>query len=52
MAQSGKQLTLDFGSGQDLRVLRLSLELHSVFSGESAWESLSPFPPSDKAASG
>ena len=41
MAQSLKHLTLDFGSGHDLKVLELSPTLGSALSGESALGSLS-----------
>ena len=36
VAQSGKCLTLDFGSGHDLRVMRLSPALDSVLGVELA----------------
>ena len=36
VAQSVKHLALDFGSGHDLRVVRLSPVLGSMFSRESA----------------
>ena len=36
MAHSVKQLTLDFGSGHDLRVLGSSAALRSAFRAESA----------------
>ena len=43
MVQLGKQPTLDFSSGYDLRVLGSSSVLGSVFSGESQLgDSLSP----------
>ena len=51
MAQSVKRLTLGFHSGHDLRVVRLSLTLVSVLSGESAWASL-PAPRTPLAQSG
>ena len=46
VARSGKHLTLDFGSGHDLRVLGSDPESSSVLSRESAWDSfsLSPSP--------
>ena len=45
MAQSVKHPTLDFGSGHDLRAVRLRPEWGSVLSRESAWDSLSlPLP--------
>ena len=36
LAQLVKHLTLDFGSGHDLRVMRSSLASGSMLSGESA----------------
>ena len=42
---SVKCLTLDFSSGYDLRVVRLSPTLGSVPSMEPAWDSLSAPPP-------
>jgi len=39
VAQSVNHLTLDFGSGRDLRVMGLSPTLGSVLSGESAYPS-------------
>ena len=42
MAQSFKHLILDFGSGHDLRVVRLSPASGSVLGVEPAWDSLSP----------
>lgn len=44
MLQSIKHPTLGFGSGRDLRVMRLSPSLGSVLGAESAWGSL-PLPP-------
>ena len=41
MAQSVECLTLDFGLGRDLRVVKLSPVLGSTLSGESARDSLS-----------
>ena len=41
MAQLVEHLTLDFGSGHYLRVVRSSPELGSVLSVEPAWDSLS-----------
>ena len=38
VVQSGKYLTLDFGSGHDLKVVRSS----SALSMESGWDSLTP----------
>ena len=43
LVQSVAHLSLGFGSGYDLRVVRLSPELGSVFSVESAGDSL-PLP--------
>ena len=45
MAQSGKGLTLDFGSGHDLKVLRWSLAMGSVLRVQSLPGILSPAPP-------
>lgn len=42
MAQAVKCLTLDFGSGHNLRVVRWSAVLGSVLGEEAAWDSLSP----------
>ena len=42
MAQFIEHPTLDFGSGHDLRVVRLNLLLGSMLSMEPAWDSLSP----------
>ena len=42
MAQLVKDPTLDFGSGHDLRVLRLSPESDSMLSKESARDCLPP----------
>ena len=42
VAQSIKHLTLDFRTGHDLRVVRLSPMSGSSFSVEAAWDSLSP----------
>ena len=42
MAQSVKHLTLDFSSGDDLGVVRLSPAAGSMLSRESVGESLSP----------
>ena len=42
MAQLVERLTLDFGSGQDLRVVRSSPMSGSALSGESAWDSPPP----------
>ena len=44
MAQLVKRRTLDFGSGHDLRVLRLTPELGSVLHMKPSWDSLSPLP--------
>ena len=44
VAQLVKCLTLDFSSGQDLRVLRWSPALGSVLGPETAWDSLSASP--------
>ena len=44
MAQLVKHLTLDFGPGYDLGVVRSSPKLSSALSGESAGDSL-PLPP-------
>ena len=41
VVQLAKHLTLDFGSGHDLRVMRSSPKSGSTFSMESAWDSLS-----------
>ena len=41
MAQLVERLTLDFGSGHDLRIMGLSPMLGSMLSGESAGDSLS-----------
>ena len=46
VAQSVEHLSPDFGSGQDLRVMRLSPVLGSTLSMESAWNPLSPSAPS------
>ena len=43
-AQLVECLTLDFGSGHDLRVVRLNPALGSMLSMESALDSLSPSP--------
>lgn len=43
-AQSVECLTLDFGSGHDLRAVRSSLASGSMLSRESARDSLSPSP--------
>ena len=45
VAQLVKQLTLDFGSGHDLRVVRSSPTLGFALSMEPAWDSLSPHLP-------
>ena len=45
VAQLVKRPTLDFGSGHDLRIMRLSPALSSVFSRMSARDSLSPSAP-------
>ena len=45
VAQSIKHPTLDFSSGHDLTVVRLSPTLSSTLSMESAWDSLSLFLP-------
>jgi len=42
LAQSVKRLTLDFRSGHDLRVIRLSPTLGSALGVGPAWDSLSP----------
>ena len=42
MTQLVKHLTPNFGSGHDLRVVRLSPTLGSVLGMEPAWDSLSP----------
>ena len=44
LAQSVKCLSLDFGSGHDLRVMRLSPALGSVLRVEPALDSLFPSP--------
>ena len=44
-AQCVKHPSLDFGSGHDPRVVRLSPMLGSVLGVESAWDSLSPSAP-------
>ena len=44
MAQLVGHLTLDFGSGYDLRVSSLSLTSGSNLGMEPAWDSLSPSP--------
>ena len=44
MAQSVQHLTLDFGSGHDLMILRQSPSLGSTLGMEAAWDSLSPSP--------
>ena len=45
IAQSVEPLTLNFSSGHNLRVVRLSPLLGSTLSGDSAWDSLSlPLP--------
>ena len=41
VAYSVKHLTLDLGSGHDLRVVRLSSVMGSALGVESAWDSLS-----------
>ena len=41
MAQLVKRPTLDFGSGQDLKVVGSSPTLGSTLSGESAYDSIS-----------
>lgn len=45
VAQLVKHPTLDFGSGHDLRVLRLSPVSGSALNGEPGWDSLSPYAP-------
>ena len=42
MAQSVKHPTLDFSSGHDLTVMRLSPAFGPVLRVEPAWDSLSP----------
>ena len=42
VAQPGKRLALDIGSGHDLTVMRSSPESGLVLSVEPAWDSLSP----------
>ena len=44
VAQLVKHPTLDFGSGHDLRVMRLSRVSGSVLGVEPAYDFLSPFP--------
>ena len=44
LAQLVKHLTLDFGSGHDLSVVRYSSVPSSILSGESAEGSVSPSP--------
>ena len=46
MAQSVKHWTLNFGSGRDLRAVRLSPVSSSTLIGESAQDSHSPSAPS------
>jgi len=45
VVQLVKHLTLDFGSGHDLRVVRSSPALGSVLAVGPAWDSLSAPPP-------
>ena len=44
MAQPVKHLTLDFGSGHDLGIMRSSPQLGSALSRESTQDSVSPSP--------
>lgn len=46
VAQSVESSTLDFGSGLDLKVMRMSPALGSTLGREPAWDSLSSLCPS------
>ena len=48
VARLVKRLTLDFGSGPDLAVVRSSPTSGSALSVKPAWDSLSPYLPLSK----